>query len=320
MKILVIGGAGFLGRNLIEALQDSHDVLCLDTKMPDEQWRKKFNVNCEVADVSNKISFRNFFKDVDIVYHLAALLEKPKIKKEFFWKVNFEGVKNSFELAKENNAKQFIYASTGSIGGPHKGFLPNEDSPYFAQSEYQKTKVESEKFLSSQEFPVTIIRPELAYGPGDMHHLGLYKAINGNRFFFIGTGEIIIQPTFFSDIVQGFLLVLNNQKAFRQKYIIAGDDMIPIRDFIEEIALQLDKKISPFFIPSFAGRAAGYFGDFAEKIGIKFPLRSSTVNFFLVGNAYDNSKAKEELGFKPQVGFKEGIAKTVEWYREKNIL
>jgi len=321
MRVLVLGGAGFIGSCLVESLtKDKHDVVVFDKK-DDEKTLKE--TEYFHGDITNKESMAQAFKEVDVVYHLVSLLEKWDTPEEDYWNVNFEGSKNVFDLSVENGVKQLIYASSASVIGPVTSEPLDENDPYDSSSTYKKTKIEVEKFLLSKasSIPITIIRPELVYGPGDLHHLKLFKMIKGKKFVMPTPGKNIIQPTYVDDIVQGFRLILMNKKAFGKKFIFAGNEIISSRQFVDMIAENLGAPVPKISIPAFISELASMSLEFLGKsFNFVPPITQSSLEFFTLNNAYDISFAKKELGYEPAVPLKEGINMAINWYKENGLL
>jgi len=167
MKILITGGAGYLGSHLcgellfrgravtvVDSLVHGGNALLAYRTHPDFSFRK--------ADVRDRETLRPFFDGVDAVVHLAAVVGYPACSQageECSYAVNLEGTKNVFELAEEAGARRFIFASTYSNYGTAPDGLPvNEDSPLSPQSLYAETKIAAERYLLERP-PATVCAP-----------------------------------------------------------------------------------------------------------------------------------------------------------------
>ena len=159
MKVLITGGAGYIGSLLAGVLlQRGYSVVVIDDLLfggdsllaylthPQFEFHK--------ANVTDKEAIRPFFADVDHVIHLAALVGFPAcqaVGPQVAWLYNLQGTKNVYELARERKAKRFVFSSTYSNYGIAEGDAPvTEESPLNPQSLYAETKIAAEQFLMEE--------------------------------------------------------------------------------------------------------------------------------------------------------------------------
>ena len=321
MRILILGGSGFIGSNLADRLaKDGHEITLLDKNPPHQKAK---NIRYVHGDITEKITMKKAFKNIDVVYHLASLLAKKGLPDAEYWKVNFEGTKNIFELSLSSKIKQLVYVSSAGIIKSTKNRPLKEGDPFEPDNAYKQTKIACEKFLTSKsdKLNITICRPESAYGPRDMGTVGLVKMIKNGRFIMPTSGKNLINPTYVSDIVQGFELVLMNEKAWGKTFIFAGKEIVTSRKFMEIMAELVDRKVSNLYIPEIISQAAATSLDFLGK-HFKFtpPFSRLDLEFFQMNRFFDTSLARKDLGYKPGVGLKKGMKRTVEWYAENGFL
>ena len=151
MKILVTGGAGFIGSHLVDALlEKGHDVVVLDNL----STGRRNNVNKKAifveGDVKDESDFKKAMRECTAVFHLAALTDVRDADESDIYKTNFLGSKNVFTAAKKNNCK-IIFASSAAVYG--SGKLPNkEDDECIPISEYGRSKIKAEKMLDENAF------------------------------------------------------------------------------------------------------------------------------------------------------------------------
>lgn len=318
--ILITGGTGFIGSHLVDALvSKEEDIRLLVRKTSNIEKFKNLGVDIFYGDITDKNTLKGIAKDVDIVYHLAGKVGEWGASDSEFIKINIEGTKNILNTSLENNVNHFIFCSTPGVLGLTGYREAKEDLPYNPRGIYEKTKCEAEKlvmrFHEEMKLPITIIRPDFVYGPGDMRRLKFYKLIKNNFFFMIGDGESFLHPSYISDIIYGFELVRNNRKAIGEVYNIAGPRPIMVREYLETIARVQNVTIPRFKVPKvFAVNAAS----FLEKISPvtnKEPLISqSKIDFLTINHGSDISKIKNQLGYFPKIEFEDGIKRTIDWY------
>ncbi|GAH14262.1 unnamed protein product, partial [marine sediment metagenome] len=162
----------------------------------------------------------------------------------------------------------FVHCSSAGVLGAIKNPPADESYPYNPSNIYEKTKAEAEKLVlkyhHEQGLPVIIIRPEFVYGPGDMHVLGLFKAIQKKRFFIIGDGNSTLHPTYIDDLIHGLILCMDKQRAIGEIYIIAGERFVTVKELADIIAEELNVSLSKIHIPIWL---ANMCASALEKIG-----------------------------------------------------
>ena len=318
--ILITGGTGFIGSHLVDALiSKGEDVRLLVRKTTNVEEFENSNIDIFHGDITDKNTLKKITKDVDIIYHLAGKVGEWGALDSEFIEININGTKNILNASLENNVNHFIFCSTPGVLGLTGYPEAKEDLPYNPRGIYEKTKCEAEKlvmrFHEEMGLPMTIVRPDFVYGPGDMRRLKLYKAIKNNFFFMIGDGGSFLHPTFISDIIYGFELVRNNRKAIGEIYNIAGSKPITVREYFETIAHVLEVNISKFNIPKVFAVNAAYILENISKITKKEPIISqSKIDFLTINHGSDISKIRTQLGYNPKVEFIDGIKRTIDWY------
>jgi nucleoside-diphosphate-sugar epimerase len=323
-NILVTGATGFIGSHLVENIVKKHNLRCLVRTNSDTTFLKKLGVEINFGDLTKKETLHGVTKDIDVVFHIAAQMRKWNLPANVYWNINVTGTKNILEESLKENVNQFIHCSTVSIIGPFKGKPLNENyTSYNTSNIYNKTKAEAEKFVLSYRslMPITIIYPDLIFGPRNFNYLPLFRAIKHKKIQFIGNGDNFHQPTFVSDVVQGFMLVFKNKKAIGEKFIIVSEKPITTKEMIYTISDEFDVKISPLHIPlNLAKMGRFVLEGLGQMLNFEPPLTQAIIDFFTINHAYEISKAKKILGYKPKITFKEGVKKTIEWYTENKLL
>jgi UDP-N-acetylglucosamine 4-epimerase len=312
MNILVTGGAGFIGSNLVDELLSRRDVsrvIVLDNL----STGKKHNLT--EALKSEKFTFiegdiRDFklvsdiCKDVDLVSHQAALGSVPRSIQDPLTtnEVNITGTLNVFNAARENGVKRVVYAASSSTYGDHPGLPKREDEIGNPLSPYAVTKLVNE--LYARVFGLiygleTIgLRYFNVYGPRQNPE-GPYaaviplfvKAILKNKPLKInGDGSTSRDFTYVENVVQANMnaLFVDDQNAINIVYNIACGERTSLNELFDNL-IKVAKT------------------DMKAEYG---PERQGDVKHSLA----DISRARKLLGYDPQVKIEEGLAKTFEWY------
>ena len=327
MKALVVGGTGFIGSHIIEyLLSKGIEVRVLIRKKSDINRLSYKRIEFKYGNVSEIDSLREHTKDVDLVYSAFGILGQWGIPEQKYWEVNTSGVKNLIESCLNYKIKQFIHISSAGVLGPlQDGVVADESFPYNPSNVYEKTKCEAEKEIlnygKKHGVPFTIIRPEFVYGPGDTHVLGLFKSIKAKRFVILGNGSSLLHPTYIDDLIQGIHLCTYNQNTVGEIFLIAGDRPITVKELAETIAEELNVYLPKIKIPLFfANATANILESLAKIVSFEPLLTRSRVKFFTENRAFSYQKARNELGYVPKVDFREGVKRTIRWYREKKYL
>lgn len=331
-KILITGGNGFIGSHAVDALAGQGCKLrCLVRKNSKLDYIQKHvdsgAVELAYGDITDKESLGKALEGMEIVYHFVALAGKQNIPKEEYQKVNYQGTVDLVDLAIKHKIKRFIYCSSVGVMGNIKKIPADETAPYSPTNEYERTKMEAEKYILAKvkevNFPAVIIRPAIVYGPRNISNMSrMFKAIKeqGFKFFIIGSGKNYWHMSYATDIAQGFVLAGQKSGIEGRIYILAGPRPITMNELTRTAAEILRVK-PPFHLPTWLIMPLAVIFSIVKKLaGIKVPLEPSGVKFLTNHRAYTIAKAERELGYHPEVNLKEGLEKTLQWYGENKVL
>lgn len=324
MKIAVTGGSGFIGSRLVEKLvSEGHKVGVLVRKTSNTKLLEKLGVELVYGDVVDKESVERFVNDVDVVYHVAAKVYGGS--KDEFWNVNFHGAENVLNACLNRSIDRFVYTSTIGVMGSIKDPPADESCPYNPSSPYDKSKCEAERmalrYCRDNGVPVTIVRPTIVYGPGNMYLLRLYQWIQSGDFRLIGSMNNLMHPCYIENFLQGIALAAEKRKAIGEIYIIGDEKPITWREYVNKVAEAMSVNPPNRHVPVSLIKAIAYLSEFkswmfgTEPFLTRYWVEEITKNF-----AYDITKAKKDLGYDPEISLKEGISRTVEWYRQNGLL
>ncbi|MHA1292688.1 MAG: NAD-dependent epimerase/dehydratase family protein [Promethearchaeota archaeon] len=335
MNILVTGANGFIGSNLVKKLVEAkHVVKAMVLKGTNEIFLKDLNCEIVYGDVTKPESFKNFFNNVDIVYHLAALPSNAWTNK--ILKVNFKGTKNVYSESLKNKVKRFVYMSSLVVHGFKNFEKADENTPLIKARWYKrpyiKSKIKSELFLQTKmnEMEIVIIRPGfMPFGPNDMlaSKQILERLDKGKTIPNINHGIAKMCYTYVENLCDGLILAGTNQNAPGQTYLIADDNppYITMKEFInklcDEFNLEYPKVNLPYFLVApFVAILDLFYRIFLRK---KLPIISMYTLKVAKYNLYFKSdKAKNDLGYQSKIHLDEAIKKTFLWYKKiyKNLL
>lgn len=310
-RILLTGGAGFIGSTLAERLIGNNEILIYDNFSRDSLKYKKLKTNdlkiiCD--DVLNFDSLRKACEDFkpEIVIHLAAIagIDTVIIDPVKTLDVNINGTLNLLRALKKYSGKleRFLDFSTSEVLGAY-AYKSNEKSQTnFApvgegRWTYSISKVTGEhlvhSFYKQHGYPCVTIRPFNIYGPGQVGEgaiqIFIKNVVKGKNIEIHGEGDQIRSWCYIDDMVDGIDLCLTNKKAVGEVINIGNPKgTITISSLAEKIVLLCKSKSKIVYIP---------------KNYVDVELRIPSID-----------KAKDLLGFNPKVDLNEGIIGTYKWY------
>lgn len=326
MKILITGGTGFTGSHLAQKLYKlGYAVRLLVRNTSKIDMFSDVDVEIAYGDITNAVSVDRATKGVDAVFHIAAAFRTSAIPDKAYWDTNLKGTENLLESSKKNAVNKFIHCSTVGIHG-HVNHPPaDENSPLAPDDIYQLTKLKAEiratEFSRETGLPLTVIRPCPIYGPGDMRLYKLFKIASKKIVPILGSGEIFFHMVYIDDLVDAFIKALEIEKAIGETFIIGGRQILTLNQIIDEITKQLN--IKPIKI-HFPVKSFQIIGTLCEKIFIPLrvqpPIYRRRVDFFTKSRAFNITKAKNLLNYRPRVDIQEGLSRTINWYRDNRLL
>jgi len=294
MNVIVTGGSGFIGSHVVDKLVEAgHNVKVLDLIPPHRK-----DVELLKASITDIESLKKAMKDIDYVYHLAAVsnvnnaFKNPVLTVE----LNCLGTANILESARVNNVKKVILASTEWVYSGAKESAVNELTPFHVSGAghiYTSSKIADELFLHDYQklygLPFTILRYGIPYGPGAREEtvipIFVKKALNKEPIQIYGDGLQYRNFLYIEDLAEGNVLALKKE-ADNNIYNLTGDKRVSIK----EIAETIKRFISETKIEYLPARAGDYYG-----------------------KEVSNEKAKKELGWAPKTEFKDGVKKYIDW-------
>jgi len=329
MKVLVTGANGFMGSNLVEKLIEArHSVRAMVLKGTNEDLLQ--NLDCEIVygDVLKPETIKEALKDIELVYHLAALPSNAWTKK--IVEVNYKGTVNIFNEASRMGIKRFVYMSSLVVHGFKNFENADENTPLIKPKWYKrpyiKSKILSEQFLREQntDMEIIIIRPGfLPFGPNDMLATKelLSRFEEGKSVPNINQGKAKICYIYVSNLCDALILAGTHPNAAGQTYLIADNNppYITMADFNEALCKELGCKPSGGSIPYALATPFVALLDLVYRLFMrkKLPLISMyTLKVAKYNLYFQSEKAKEELGFNPKISFDQAIKQTVDWYKK----
>jgi len=310
-KILLTGGAGFIGTKLCKILSINNEMLIYDNlnrnSIKTTNLLDKNNINLVQGDILDlnhvKLAVDEF--KPNIVIHLAAVAGIDTVIKNpvTTMKVNMIGTYNILEALKAHKIDRFIDFSTSEVFGSYAYKVDEQHTTNLApvgeaRWTYSVSKLAGEHLAHSyyKEYglPVVTVRPFNIYGDGQVgegaiHHF-VIKAINNEEIQIHGDGDQIRSWCYIDDFVNGIMLCLDNKEAIGQSFNIGNPRGTITISMLAKLIKRLANSSSEIV--------------YVPKTYVDVELRIPSIE-----------KAKEILGFEPKYDLDEGLEKTIEWYR-----
>jgi len=321
VKVLVTGATGFTGAHLARRLAAGGDTVRALVRRPDQASAlRDAGVEVVPGDLTDAGSVRRACDGVAVVYNIAALYRTAGLPASAYRAVNAEGVATLVRAAADAGARRVVHCSTVGVHGDVEHPPANEDAPLRPGDIYQETKLEGERLATAAAaeagIELVIARPSGIYGPGDRRLLKLFGGVARGRFVLLGEGKIFYHLTYVDDLCDGFRLCATQAAAAGRTYLLAGAEVTTLKELIGITAAVAGVKPPRLRLPVWPVWLAGAACEaLCAPLGIAPPLYRRRVDFFTKSRAFDISRARTELGFAPAVGLREGIGRTLEWYR-----
>jgi UDP-glucose 4-epimerase len=306
-KVLVTGGAGFIGSELVRQLANGGaSVLAVDNLVNGKRENLEDvlgnQVRLEVADIRDSDVMERLLDRVDIVYHLACLgvrhsIHDPAENHE----VNASATLQLLELSKLSGVGRFVYVSTSEVYGTARHTPMTEEHPTMPHTVYGGSKLAGEcytrAYFDTYGYDTIIVRPFNAFGPRS-HHEGdsgevipkfMLRAMAGQPMVIFGDGSQTRDFTFVGDTARGILLAGLSEKALGETINLGQGKEITVRDLADQIKIVT--------------------GNSEAEVVFDDPRPGDVLRLFA-----DAGKANTLLGFSPEISLAEGLEQLYKWY------
>lgn len=330
-RLLVTGAAGFIGGALLRRLAGAGcEVTGTVLHSHEADTLRAEGYRAEVLDLASEEPFEPSLADVDIVFHIAAMFQETEHGEAMYQKVNADGALKLCEAAAAAGVERFVHCSTVGVHGHVKEVPCKETSPFNPMDHYHRTKLAGElaildfaRTLPEGGMVVTVNRPAMVYGPGDLRMLKFFQAILRRQFYMIGSGKVLAHLGYIDDQTDSFLLsaAAAREKVHLEVFNIASGEPMTLNELAGMVAELGRVRIPRLHIPVLPVWLAGLACEIIwAPTGKRPPLFRRRVGFFTHNRAFDLSKARRGLGLGSGADHRKGLAETIAWYREKGLV
>jgi len=329
-KVLVTGASGFIGSHLVERLvKEEYEVRALvrendNVKRKDAmELLEKLNVEIFEGDLLDRNSMKEAVKNVEVVFHLAAIARPMEIPSELYFEVNENGTDNLFGACENEGTRKIVMMSSVSAVGPSLNGNPvNEMTSCEPVDIYGWSKLAQEKVAFNyieKGLDIVLLRPPMVFGPRDLEMLRLFKLIN-MRIFPIRSKNKCFEFLYVENLVSACLLALEKGK-IGEIYHVSNGEHYSINQLIESISRAENRNVFPIFLPRIAFRYLGHIVElFAKLIRIHPPFKHDTVDWMTKPFWYSDVTKIKKLGYIAEIDLNEGVRRTAEYYVQKGLL
>ena len=329
MKMLVTGGTGFIGSRLALAACAQGNTVMVAGQLNSDAERARSRelalsgITIHEGPLQDPAYAQDVVQGCEAVIHLAAAQHEANVPDEYFYDVNVNGTRTLLDASKMAGVRRFVYGSTIGVYGESTGEVLDERTPPRPVNVYGRSKLKAEELVKSygDALPASIVRISETYGPGDFRLLKLFRAINRNRFFIIGSGLNRRQAIYVTDLVRGLLLAASSQQAVGETFVMAGEEILTTRELVQQVASVLGRKPPRWRLPMWPFLTAAVVMERTlSPLGIQPPLHRRRLDFFRKSFLFSTEKARTLLKFSPTIPFSTGACETAAWYRNGGYL
>ncbi len=341
-KLIITGGAGFIGSHIIREFSDNGmEIGCLIKKTSNLSNIDGFKVKLKYGDLRDKKSLLEAFRGFNFVIHNAAYVRDWGNYKDFY-QINVEGTLNVLDACLKNGIKNIIMTGSNSVYGEEDSRqVKDETFPYDAHYKYFLDRLFPSKFnyyrdtkaiatqkavifAKNHNLNLTILEPIWVYGEREFN-TGFYQYIKTAKSgfpFMPGSQKNKFHVIYAGDLARAYFYAFKkNLKGINR--IIIGNKEAECMDEIYSLFCKQANVKKPSSLPKLIVYPVGFILELIYTlIQSKTPplLTRGRVNMFYDNIQYSTKKAEDVLEFTNKYSLKKGIKKTVEWYKKKGLI
>lgn len=326
MKVAITGATGFLGGALARAyINRGDDVVALVRQSSNTSVLTELGVELIYGELSDENSFSSILKNVDLGIHCAALATDFGPWDDFLT-TNINGTKNFFEACLKQDCPRAVYISSVAVYGNcqnHRG--TDEEAPYekLIIDNYTRSKIIADRmafeYYQKHNLQVSIIRPGYIWGPGDRAIMPrLIQGLKDGKLAVVNNGVNLMNLSHIDNMVQGIMLAAENDAAIGKAYNLTDGSKVTTYRFMSDLIdlVGVEYKLRSFpYVPAYI---AAYLCEIYAQIR-RYKVEPLVTRYTVCVGKYDQvfdiSRAIFELGYKPNITYKEGMAHLAQYVR-----
>jgi nucleoside-diphosphate-sugar epimerase len=322
VRVLVTGGAGFIGSHLVDLLvTKGHDVTVI--ALPGESLDNLTGVPAQViqCDLLDRSRLLSSTKSVDIIYHLAARTDLDG-RSLHDYQVNLLGTDNVCDLARRCGvARMVFYSSMLSVALTGSPEPIDESLEAENPTMYGRSKREGERIVARSGVPWTVIRPTLVYGPRERSTMWqFFRALRRRQFMLIG-GDVLQSFLYVKNLVQATYQASGDQAAEGKVYFINDSRAYTLAEFAASASEACGTRLRDTRLPYAAAMCAAYLMLGAKTLfKVAIPLTPNRVRTMCTHYVYSIARAQRDFAYQPPYDLQRGVQETADWYMQRGML
>jgi nucleoside-diphosphate-sugar epimerase len=328
-NVLVVGGTGFVGRRLVEALsaQGIHCRVAARKRPPDGTFDPSM-VEFVPADVTCPDTLAGLAKDVDTAYNLSGAGHVTAMSEEAyqtFYKVNVTGTENLAHACAKYSLRRFVhFSSTAALGLIRTRAIDEHMEPE-PHTPYQRSKRQGEiallRIQAKTGLPIVILRPCMIYGPGGKgEFLKFCRLISKGLFPRAGLGDNLTPLVHVDDVVSAAMLAGERGRP-GETYLVASDHSPKMAYIHKTVTRALGIWRPYWYVPVWALLTGALVAEIYARWRNQVPIVTRrNILSTVASRVFVIEKARRELGYTPQMPLERGIPSTTAWYVAQGLL
>ena len=304
MIVGITGATGFIGQLLVQRHLDNNDIVRILLRHPRPNIPHSASAQIFTGNLINctSVELKPFVEELDVLYHCAAELTNE----EHMYDLHVKGTGKLIDAASGRIGRWVQLSSVGVYGPFKEGTITEEYIPN-PQGYYEETKAKSDSLvrhaMTGQAFDAVIVQPANVFGPSMSNNslMQLIKSVYKGIFCYIGSSEACVNYIPVANVIAGLMLCATHANAKGNTYILSNTTSL--RDFIETIAMYLNKPAPRYTLPEYLIRPIARV---LEKI-VHFPLTTSRINALTSKVIYSSQKIRSELNYDDAFTVEDGL-------------
>ena len=316
MKILITGGSGFIGTNLIDLLElQYNNILNIDKVRPNKESHNSYWSECDILDYNKFSKIMSDFQPTHVI-HLAARTDTDSNVLEDYLE-NTKGTSNLLSIVKNIKSIERLTLTSTQFVNQYQG-VPKNDEDYAAHTTYGESKIINEKDIRGADLSCiwTIIRPTNIWGPWHKRYpYEFWKILSENRYFHPGKKKITRSYGYVGNVAWQISKILTaSPDLVNRKVYYVGDFPIELFDWVNEFSKkQIGRNVR--VVPAIIIKSLSLIGEGLKQFKIKFPITLSRYKSMTSSNDAPMEATFEAFG-NPPYSLVTGIEETVDWMKQ----
>jgi nucleoside-diphosphate-sugar epimerase len=327
-KALVTGAPGWLGTRLTEAMlsgfamgpvvQEKEPVRVAAAPGSSTAELRALGADVVEADLRHRLP-PELCAGIDTVFHCAGVVHPGRI--EALYALNVEGTRRLLEAAIAAKVRRFVFVSSNSPAGLNidGAKLMTEDDPPRPYLGYGLSKLQAEWLVldahRAGRIEAVVLRPCWFYGPNQPERqTRFFRMIKGGHPIVFGKGDNLRSMSYVDNTVQGMLLARSVERAAGEIYWITDRRPYSFIEILQTVGKLLDVRIRPRYLPKISCDVARFCDSIIQMTGM-YSQDMHVAGELAASIAVSIDKAKEQLGYAPEIELEEGMRRSIEWCR-----